>query len=300
MNGEGTVFAINTNGTSFTNLHSFSDGIEGSDPASSLILSGNTLYGTTRLGGTNEIGTIFAVKTDGRGFTNLYYFTALSGSAGFQETNSDGAFPQAGLILSGNTLYGTAYQGGASGNGTVFAINTDGTGFKTLHSFTIAAGLGGSFGTNNDGVYPRAALTLSGNILYGTASSGGAYGYGTVFAINTEGTGFTNLYNFTGGSDGAEPFAGLILSGNTLYGTTSASGNNGYGTVFALTIRVPAPIPLHIQFGNNAVVLSWSDLAFSLQAAATANGVYTNVPGAVSPYTNAVLNPSEFFRLKAN
>ena len=50
--------------------------------------------------------------------------------------NSDGANPRAGLILSGNTLYGTASNGGTSGNGTVFAVNTDGTGFTNLHSFT--------------------------------------------------------------------------------------------------------------------------------------------------------------------
>ena len=52
------------------------------------------------------------------------------------DTNSDGAYPHAGLILSGNTLYGTAYGGGSSGNGTVFAVNTDGTGFTNLYSFT--------------------------------------------------------------------------------------------------------------------------------------------------------------------
>ena len=48
----------------------------------------------------------------------------------------------------------------------------------------------------------------------------GSAANGTVFAVNTDGTGFTNLYSFTDGSDGANPNAGLILSGNTLYGTT--------------------------------------------------------------------------------
>ena len=81
-------------------------------------------------------------------------------------TAIDGAQSEAGLILSGNTLYGTASNGGSSGNGTVFAVNTDGTGFTTLHSFT----------DGNDGANPGAGLILSGNTLYGTASEGGSFG----------------------------------------------------------------------------------------------------------------------------
>src|SRR6266516_3281139 len=72
-------------------------------------------------------------------FTTLHSFTALSPyDPPNPQTNSDGANPYAGLITnsSGNILYGTAYQGGSSGNGTVFAVHTDGTGFTNLHSFT--------------------------------------------------------------------------------------------------------------------------------------------------------------------
>ena len=70
-------------------------------------------------------------------FTNLYSFpTTVANSSHTIYSNSDGADPEAGLILSGNTLYGTADAGGSSGNGTVFAVNTDGTGFTNLHSFT--------------------------------------------------------------------------------------------------------------------------------------------------------------------
>jgi len=73
-------------------------------------------------------------------------------------------------------------------------------------------------------------LILSGNTLYGTTASGGSSGNGTVFAVNTDGSVFTNLYSFTGGNDGGAPRAGLILSGNTLYGTTTGGGSSGYGT----------------------------------------------------------------------
>ena len=87
-------------------------------------------------------------------FTNLHSFIGQP---------SDGDFPDAGLILSGNTLYGTASGGGSSGNGTVFAVNTDGTSFTTLYSFTALVS-----GTNSDGAGPVAGLILSGNTLYGT------------------------------------------------------------------------------------------------------------------------------------
>ena len=213
----GTVFAVNTDGTGFTTLYSFTNG--GAGPEAGLFLSGNTLYGTAVNGGGSDKGTVFAVNTDGTGFTTLYNFT---------NSLYNGANPAGGLISSGKILYGTASFGGTPrpGYGTVFAVNTDGTGFTTLYHFT----------DGSDGANPDAGLILSGNVLYGTASAGGDYGYGTVFAVNTDGTGFTNLYSFTGGSDGANPDAGVILSDSTLYGTTRYGGRSGYGTVFALAV----------------------------------------------------------------
>src|ERR1041385_4621323 len=80
--------------------------------------------------------------------------------------------------------------------------------FTTLHSFTALIN-----STNSDGRYPEAPLVLSGNILYGTATYGGSSGQGTVFAINTDGTGFNVLHSFPDfDSDGGGPYGGLILS----------------------------------------------------------------------------------------
>ena len=87
-----------------------------------MILSGNTLYGTTSSGSTNGSGTVFAVNTNGTGFTTLYNLSASSTNSSGVYTNSDGANPE-GLILSGNTLYGTAADGGSSGVGTVFSLS---------------------------------------------------------------------------------------------------------------------------------------------------------------------------------
>src|SRR3989442_571651 len=95
---------------------------------------------------TAGLGLILAGPVTAQTFTTLYSFTAGS-SAGTSPlvTNSDGAYPRDGLILSGNTLYGTAVNGGSSASGTVFALNTDGTGFTSLYSFTARD----HFGFNN-------------------------------------------------------------------------------------------------------------------------------------------------------
>jgi len=300
------VFAVNTNGTGFTNLHSFTalsaaspfTNSDGADPYAGLILSGSTLYGTASAGGSSGKGTVFKVNTNGTGFTNLHSFTALVSG-----TNSDGVSPSAGLILSGSTLYGTAPAGGSSGKGTVFKVNTDGTGFTNLHSFAATSGT--SF-TNSDGASPFAELVLSGNTLYGTASGGGSSGKGTVFKVNTDGTGFTNLHSFTAlsgfpatNSDGATPFAGLILSGNTLYGTAVGGGSSGNGTVFSLSLPLPQ---LTIIRSEAKVVLTWPANAagFTLQSAPAVTGTFTNLPGATSPYTNSISGAQQYFRLISN
>jgi uncharacterized repeat protein (TIGR03803 family) len=172
--------------------------------------------------------------------------------------------PQAGLTLSGNTLYGTAYWGGTYNVGTVFALNTNGSGFTTLHIFSWSEGGTNASGvhTNSDGAWPQAGLILSGNILYGTATGEGSSGTGTMFALNTNGTGFTTLYsfspggmdyNFSGNRDGAAPYAGLTLSHDTFYGTAYYGGSAGYGTVFSLSFRPQLTL---IRSGLN-VILAW-------------------------------------------
>ena len=238
MAGLGLIPTGRVTAQSFTVLHSFTAGSgEVFNPIDSLTLSGNTLYGTTAVGGSSDNGTVFKVNADGTGFTNLYSFTKRSGSPSY--TNSDGATPYAEVILSGTTLYGTTSAGGSSGNGTAFKVNVDGTGFTTLHSFTASP-----YYTNSDGAYPETGLVLSSNTLYGTARAGGSSGNGTVFKVNTDGTGFTNLFSF--GSDGVEngPPAGLILSGNTLYGTT-IYGGWGSGSVFKINTDDAGFLTLH-------------------------------------------------------
>jgi uncharacterized repeat protein (TIGR03803 family) len=176
---------------------------------------------------------VFRVNTDGTGFSTLHTFT---GTSGFPSTNSDGAFPLAALTLSGSTLYGTTGGGGTSGYGTVFAINTDGTGFTNLHSF---------MGVNGDGTIPNAGVILSGDTLSGMTTTGGDSGVGTVFKVNTDGTGYTILHSFSGGSEGAFPGNGLVSWGVTLYGQTAQGGSSGAGTIFRVNTDGTGFMTLH-------------------------------------------------------
>src|SRR5689334_892928 len=79
--------------------------------------------------------TVVSLLLAGRAFAQslagIYDFSSTPSS--YPYTNSDGAVPQAGLLLSGNTLYGTASGGGISGRGTLFKVNADGSGFTNLH-----------------------------------------------------------------------------------------------------------------------------------------------------------------------
>jgi uncharacterized repeat protein (TIGR03803 family) len=135
-----------------------------------------------------------------------------------------------------------------------------------------------------------------------------------VFAVHTDGTGFTNLYSFTAtsantNSDGARPYAGLILSDNTLYGTASVGGSSGYGTVFSLTLgsaSTPLPQLTIIPSGAN-VILRWPTNAAGFTLQSTTNLVSPAVWSTVSPGPivvngqNAVTNPisgaRKFYRL---
>jgi uncharacterized repeat protein (TIGR03803 family) len=239
-NANGTVFTLNTNGSGFNVLSAFSPGdyntgdiwtnSDGANPYAGLLLSGTNLFGTTYDGGANGYGTVFRLGTNGVGFAVLKIFLATN----TLRANVGGANPYTGLILSGGTLFGTAEQGGSGGNGTVFALGTNGSGFTVLTNLTASKGNADGVPTNADGAYPDGALILAGSFLFGTAYAGGAYGNGAVFTVGTNGAKFTNLYSFSTGDDGANPAAGLVLSGSALLGTASAGGNWNAGALFSL------------------------------------------------------------------
>ena len=226
--GDGVVFKVGTSGRE-TVLYSFTGGADGALPYAGVIRDAQgDLYGTANEGGNSPCGcgVVFKLGTTGQE-TVLYSFTH----------GADGANPAAGLIRAQGNLYGTTFWGGVYDYGTVFELSP--TGQETvLYGFT-----GGNDGGNSGAGLIRDA---QGN-LYGTAESGGdmsscdSLGCGVVFKLSSTGQ-ETVLHSFTGGADGAIPYAGLIrdAQGN-LYGTTGYGGDmsscsgNGCGVVFKLS-----------------------------------------------------------------
>ena len=143
----------------------------------------------------------------------------------------DAATPYAGLVLGSNTLYGTTIFGGTSGWGSIFKINTDGSGYQVLKSFSKPAWSNTlSANTNADGYEPVTSLVLDGGTLYGTAD-GGTNGGGVLFRIGTDSSGYTVLFN----SDTLLGELGqLTLFSNVLYGTASSLENDG--SIFRINV----------------------------------------------------------------
>lgn len=216
--GYGTVYEITAAGT-YTTGQSFSP--DGALPRAGLFLESGILYGTTYGGGAHQFGgTIFQVAVT----TPLYTFTG----------GADGSQPYDSLIGDGaGNLYGTTSAGGTG---------TFGGGHGVIFKFNIATGKETVLYTFNgpDGATPAGSLVRDalGN-LYGTTTLGGEFGHGTVFELSSGGA-LTTLYSFTGGSDGGNPYAGLIMdSAGNLWGVAAAGGSAtapaGYGTVFKIT-----------------------------------------------------------------
>jgi uncharacterized repeat protein (TIGR03803 family) len=141
--------------------------------------------------------------------------------------STDGGSPFSGLVAVGSVLYGTTFEGGASGPGTVYKITTDGD-ESVFHSFVV-----------DPHGWPISGLAESNGTLYGTATGaepfGPQYG-GTVFAVETSRVKrYAILHIFGHGSDGSYPSARVMSVGGTLYGTTEQGGAKDMGTVFSLT-----------------------------------------------------------------
>jgi uncharacterized repeat protein (TIGR03803 family) len=254
LNTAGTVFRVAPDGTGFTVLHRFrtyttvnSTGApvnaDGANPESELIEgSDGRLYGTTRTGGPNGTGVVFRIGRDGSGLTVLHAFGPITSAAGvLPATNADGANPVASVLeLADGYLYGTASGGGPIGNGLLFRLRLDGSGFEVLHQFPALVANTSGLSTNAQGATPVAGLTDGQDgRLYGVANLGGTQGNGTVFAYDPVGRVFTTLHNFDG-NGGARPTGELLLAQNgALLGTTVTGGtNNGststFGTVYTI------------------------------------------------------------------
>jgi len=218
-------------------------------------------------------GTLFRINLDGTGFTNVYNFDASNRGVG-------------GLVLGENTFYGVTYR-------ALVKIRIDGSQFDVLHNFS------------NDNVWSPGGLILLGNSLYGIAG-GGSLTNGIIFKVNIDGTGFKNLYNFTGGLTGGNPCPGLVFSDNKLYGTTRSGGatdmGSDGGTLYSLLLQ---PEVEAISSGSN-LIFYWPTnfTGFTLQSTTNLTSLIwtTNLPAPVVvngqyTVTNAISGSQQFFRL---
>ena len=235
--GVGVVFELThtSNGWTENVLHSFS-GPDGGYPYTGVIFdqAGN-LYGTTGYGGDFNQGTVYRLSPSGSGWTLTILYS-------FQGAD-DGQQPASTLLMdqAGN-LYGSTLVGGSGGGGTVFKLSPSGGGwsFSLIYDFV---------GQANQNFYPgpvnSLAMDAQGN-LYGTAILDGAHGAGSVFKLTPSNGSwtYTSLHDFTGGTDGANPFSGVTLDANgNLFGTTLYGGtthgqecqSTGCGVVWEIT-----------------------------------------------------------------
>ncbi|HMJ67928.1 MAG TPA: choice-of-anchor tandem repeat GloVer-containing protein [Cyclobacteriaceae bacterium] len=208
----GEVFKVTTGGSGFSAVYTFE--ITGNKPGGRPIYDGTFLYGMTSAGGVYDAGTIYKIRPDGTGFTKIF---DMDGDA-------DGDKPYGSLISDGTFLYGMTSQGGANDQGTMFKIKTDGTGYIALHDFDDPV----------SGSYPSGSLISDGTFLYGITAHGGTMGYGVVFKIKLNGTGFVKLLDLDYVNSGAYPNGSLIFDGTFLYALTYQGGAVGAGLIFKI------------------------------------------------------------------
>lgn len=226
----GTLFRIGTNGLNFEVLHRFLPAT-GSEPMAGLLKAADgKLYGTTTSGGSSGDGAVFRFDPTAGSYTLLH---SLSGS--------EGTVPAAALVQgSDGQLYGTARDRGEFWRGSVFKVDptTDPAGFTRLASFSAPL---------ESGAHPLAALMkASDGHLYGTTSTEGPRGSGTVFRIHEDGTGLEVVAAFDASTiDGASPQAGVVGADGWYYGTTVSGGAFGAGTVFRMAADGSTYTTLH-------------------------------------------------------
>jgi len=229
--GEGCGTVFNLKKTSSKNtpnswvetvVYSFTGSTDGANPGyGDLMFHRGQIFGTTFFGGNNAQGVVYKLTVNNGSWTEsaIYAFTG----------GNDGENPYSRVIFDKTgKLYGTAYLGGAHGDGTVFQLTSSGSGWteNTLHAFNGASDGGSPFG---------GVVFDSAGSLYGATSTGGSGGGGTVYELMPSGHTWTfnMLYSFDGSAYLPGAYDSLTMdTKGTPYGTTAKDGANGEGSVF--------------------------------------------------------------------
>lgn len=224
--GCGTVYELapSEGAWTYSVLYHFTCGTDGATPFSGVILDpAGQLYGTTDGNSRCDYGTVYQLVRTGLTWTanTLHQF----------EAQDDGAQPVGGLVMdAAGNLYGAAAYGGSGGGGVVYELSPTGNGWTFIVVYSLAGGPGG-------GSSSPLTIDAAGN-LYGTAEYDGAYYDGSVFKLTrTNGNWtYTDLHDFTGGADGANPVGAMALDADgNLYGTSSLGGTSNKGVAWEIT-----------------------------------------------------------------
>ena len=233
-------------------LHSFG-GADGAWPRGSLVAAGGFLYGGTTVGGDANSGTVFRLRPDGTGFQTLYSFTAGSDNRLGNQPHHNS------MLLIGDALVGAARQGGNTdndadegaqkdGNGTIFRVETSGSGYTVLQKFD-----GGEH--CRDPTQPTPDFSRRPDALWHERGRR-KYRHGTLYEMRVDGAGFRILHHFDK-SRGKEPHGTVVfddadtLLGMTRLGGTLADGTEGAGVIFRYDLTTGAYKVLHV-FAKNA------------------------------------------------
>jgi uncharacterized repeat protein (TIGR03803 family) len=195
----GAVFGYDITNNATKALHVFNGGDDGSAAsAPRLLYAGKTLYGTTSDGGPGQQGTIYKLNV------NTGHYTVIHEFAG---GTSDGAVPLAGLVILGQTLYGTASTGGSAAAGTLYSLDIKSGAYNTLYNFSATGPVGAA---------PAGLVEVNG-LIYGTVTAGGAYGGGTLFSYDPNSGAISAVCSFNPSQNLDGP-TGITYAAGSFYG----------------------------------------------------------------------------------
>ncbi|HOY31118.1 MAG TPA: T9SS type A sorting domain-containing protein [Bacteroidales bacterium] len=215
-NGGGVIFKTDNNGNNLQVVYSF---IKNSGSSPSYIrlceAANGKFYGMTNLGGAFDIGVLFEYDPATNTYTKKIDFSS----------NYNGRYPKGSLILASNgKLYGMTCQGGANYDGVMFEYDPATDTYTKKFDFL----------NTSKGCYPFGSLMQASNgKLYGMTYSGGSSGFGVMFEYDLTTNTYTKKHDFTGNSDGKNPYGSLMEASNgKLYGLTYKGGSSDYGIIF--------------------------------------------------------------------
>lgn len=238
--GAGVLFKMDLCELNFEVIKEFNGGPDGGNPEGSFIESNGKLWGVNSNGAGGK-GVLFSMDLDGSNYTVAHSFN-----------DTDGFTPAGDLVEANGKLWGVTSMGGANSKGTIYCINTNGTGFTKVHDFGSASSSG----------YPEQGLILANNKLWGMSYDGGISNYGTIYTIETNGTGFTVVHSFDD-LNGKNPKGGLLEYNSKIYGLTFLGGTDNMGVIFSIEFNGTGFTNLHnfdgviggLPFHSSLVVL---------------------------------------------